>query len=258
MINKAIVFINLILIPIISFTQNEKYIFSYLKNRVKTVKLSKREKINYEYKEGLIIEKENNHQVERHYYYKQIGLLDSIIYFETWDDTTYSFRKIYEYNDNKKLVRIGTDQDINKEIIKIDSFIYNDDNSIDTVLFFSNKTETIFGTERTDSIRLCAFTKFEYDEHQQLIKEKSNQAFTAKEVAYFYDEEGNISKIIQYFGQTRSRCFAKEDESYSVTFFTYNDYGLPLKEIIKLYLRQANGKIKRNGKIKFRKKYYFY
>lgn len=256
---KKTLSIILVLIPIISFAQDEDYVFKYLELKVKTVKLSKWEKINYEYKESVIIESEDYpNKVERHYHYSKIGNLDSTVYFEIYEDTIYTFRRIYEYNKNDKLVKIRDGGNLEKEIIKIDSFIYNSDKLIDSVLWFSNRKETIFRTERTDAIRLYAFSKFEYDNHLRLIRKKSNQPFGAKEIEYFYDGKGNVSKTIEYFGLTRSDCLVGEDKSYSVSIFTYNEMGLLVKEVSKNHLLQPNGKKKGNGKYKFRRKYEFY
>lgn len=256
--NQIKLIILLILLPIIGFTQNENKIFKYQKNKVRTVKLSRYETFKYEYKKDLIIEYENSiNKVERHYHYSKPELLDSINYFSFYEDKIYTNKSIYKYNDKNKLVRIQFGEDITKNIIKVDSFIYNSDNLVDSILWLSNRTESIFGTIRTDSIRLYAYSAFEYDSKMQLIKESSNQPFGAKEIRYFYDKNGNISKKIEYYGLTRSGCLIGKDKSYSTTEYLYNENGLIEKEIKQNYLVQPNGKKKSNGQYRLKRKYKF-
>ncbi len=251
---KKTISILLATIPLISFAQNKEYIFDYLKYGVKTVIESKWEKANYEYKEGLIIESLNYpYEIERRYYYSRTGDLDSIVYSEMYHDTlTVVGREIHSYDENNKLSEVRYEFGV---YISVDSFVYDTNNLVDSVFHFRN-SRGFMQPEILDSLIFYTYYHYEYDDSLRLIRKESN--FGRKEIKYFYDNDGNISRTIEYLGHLRHGCFVKEEKIYSTSDFTYNEIGLPVKEISKEHKVFPNGKKKKNGKYKFKTKYEFY
>ncbi len=216
----------ILIIPLICSAQDEEYIFDYLRNNVKCIEMSKLEKKEIIYKEGIILTKENYPaNLERSYHYSKIGKLDSIIFREITKDTIYLSKQKYKYQSDK-LTNIEYGWDIENEIIRIDSLSYNAQNLVDTVFWYSNRVEGAFRTMRIDSLRLYAHFTYEYDKELKLVKEKINEPFGLREKHYFYNESNNIEKIKEYYGKVGYGIVVGEEEKYSVSILNYSDNGL--------------------------------
>ncbi|MEO1627240.1 MAG: hypothetical protein AAFV25_18960 [Bacteroidota bacterium] len=239
--------------------QNEDLVFDFLKHRVKEVCFSKKEVITYEYREGVIVEKQEYPQkMERHYHYSRVNDLDSVLYYEFAQDKVYTDRTDYRYDQDNRLVKKVHGTDLTSQIVRVDSFLYNSDHLLDSAIWFSNRMETSFRTKRTDALRQYAFFKYKYDAQQRLVEMTSDQAFGANLVRYIYGDDDRISQRVEYKGRLKDGRIFGENQRYATVHFSYNKKGLPTREVTRQYLLEPDGKKKRKGKSTIKRKYKYY
>ena len=242
-------------------SQNAGQIFNYLENGVKTVHLSRTERLDYTYLNGIIIERQDWPSgliVERHYYYEHHAKLDSILFFESYNDSLFYLTKhTYNYA-GEQLIAVQQGDNLEKEIVKIDSFTYRPNGLIDKVYSWSNKIETILGTERTSTIRLQSTTSYEYDEQQRLIRKSEGEYDWSHTTTYEYNEDGTLDVEIEYLGYTRNGCIQGYQQMFCHITYQENSLGLLRKRVHKYITVRPNGRSRNGARLCFRWRYEYY
>lgn len=260
-IRFQIVYVMLLLIQLGLNAQDDKLVFKYLEENVKTVHLSKSERIEYSYQKGVIIEKEfllTDWSIRRHYYYQNIGIIDSIVYYSTYNDTTFVDNITYLYDYDRELVtRIQRGENL-AEWINVDSITYRSDGQTDEVYQFSNRRESIFGTVKADSLLLQRIMKYEYDGNSQLIAAFSKTDTNNQTLKIKYDVEGLKLSEIKFLGFTARGCIRGNEKRYRHTTYRYNELGLPIMELNKYSIVNSRGQTRKDGRICFKWKYEYY
>lgn len=251
----AMIFV-LSVIPIQLISQVDSIVFKYMENNVKTIHLSKTERLDYEYNEGVIIERQDlslGAIVERFYYYSSVNKLDSIIYQEIYEDTIYVSKDYYYYDEGSlKIIQRG--EDIENEIIRIDSFSYRPDGLVEKAYYLANKVETVFGTKQIDSIRLQNVVNYYYGSDKVL----SRQSWGDKTRFYQYDENGRLLREHEILGKINDGCIQRDERLFCTIRYQYNQLGLVTKKVFKYFIGNPDGKLKKNGRVVFRQKYEYY
>jgi hypothetical protein len=257
-----------ILLPMLGATfvsqaQEGLLVFKYMDCGVKTIHLSRTERLDYTYYDGVIVEKQDlslDGIVERYYFYHEIGKVDSIVYYEINEDTTYVSRDYYRYTyDESRIKTVEVIEDVEDGKITLDSFLYRPDGLVDQVYHFENKVESILGTVRTTKLLLLENIKYEYDDSLALSLAYNKGDSNGREFTHEYDDSGLVIKTVEYLGYTRTGCVAGEDNRYCHTSYSYNKLGLPLRQVHRFSLVKPDGKLRTNGRVSFnRRKYEYY
>jgi hypothetical protein len=263
LIKRKVAILSLLLAAtLMSRAQEGSLVFKYMKHGVKTIHLSRTERMDYIYDDGVIIEKQDlslDGTVERHCFYKEIGKIDSVVYYEIYEDTTYLSRDYHHYTyEGSRIKTIKVTQGVEGGQITLDSFLYKPNGLVDQMYHFENKIESILGTERTTELLLQETIKYEYDDSLVLTRAYSKGDLNGQKLIQEYDNNGLLIKTIEYLGYTRKGCIVGEDQQYCHTSYSYNLLGLPLREVHKYTLLKPNGKIKNNGRVSFKKRKYQY
>lgn len=245
----------------LSQAQEGLIVFTYMEHGVKTIHLSRTERLDYAYYDGVIVEKQDlslDGIVERHYFYHEAGKLDSVIYYEVYEDTTYVSREYYHYTYDK--LRVKTLKVIQDEEGKVtlDSFLYKPSGLVDEVYRYENKVESILGTVKTTDLFLTKKIKYEYDDSLTLHLAYSKGDLDTGELIQEYNDKGLLIRAVEHLGYTRTGCIAGEDQRYCQMSYSYNDLGLPIKQIHTFTLVKPNGKVTPNGRIAFKRRKYEY
>lgn len=241
--------------------QEAPVVFDYLDKQVKTVHLSRTERLDYVYEEGLIRELQDlslGTLVERHYYYTRSPKLDSVLYFEIQGDSIFLIQKdTYRYVDDQ-LVIIQYGEDPTQELVRIDSLTYRMDGFLDRVFTFANKQETIQGSRQTDSMRLQTITRYRYDEEGNLVGKSDGDFFDAEQTRYRYNRHAELYQEIQFLGHTRSGCIGGEDQKYCYITYRRNNRGLLQMRRHRFVQIGPDGSTRKGMRIRFRWKYDYY
>lgn len=248
----------MLLLNTIAWSQDEKVLFDYLKHKVKVVNYDDMIAYSYSYSSGVITQESIGRNEYINYYYSELNRVDSSVIITKTADTIFQTKTYYKYDSLGHLVLTKMGDDPLKNIIYIDSFMYNSHGLVERKLVYSNRREELFGTERVDSIMLFSDFNFKYDSLGRLIEKSTNQLYTAQITNYVYNDENRLVKRMELHGFERQGCIVMKDRSMSTTTIHYNNIGLVEKEITQYYLLKPNGKKKKNGKSKTRLYYAYY
>lgn len=246
----------------LAFGQFEIDHFNLMKNNVKKLSFSKNDFFEYNYGKGVIIERDRESvfgcEIVRKYHFSEINRLDSVEYSSSYPDTVYSSTEYYNYAADGKLLKVQIGSDLKNEIVRIDSFAYDVKGRNKIKYFISNRHESIFGTNRIDSLRIITKTFYEYDDSGQLIKQKSNEYFSKDSVLYFYNDKKQLEYKIEHNSKQRSGCLIKDIENINRITYFYNKHGLVRKVKYEAFDKYPNGRIKRINKYSIRRRYKYY
>jgi hypothetical protein len=256
---KTIATAIMLLFSTIAWSQDGNSVFDYLINDVKVVNYDNLVSYNYEYKNGEIKRKSIGIDEFAIIYYTELNRTDSIEIITKTKDSIFQTRIYHNYDSLGKLIEIRRGENLLQNIIYIDSFKYSSRGLIERKLVYSNRRESLFRTERIDSLILFTEIQYKYDSFDRVIERSSgNQPYDGHKTSYFYDEDNRLVKKIEDLGFAKQGCLVGADRSTSTTTINYNKFGLVEKERTIYYLLKPNGKKKKKYKFKTRWHYEYY